>query len=174
MTAFSPSLVVTVECRLPLVFGYWVEEAEMMQERSTDMKAQADTWSGYLPLHQPERTFGLITPDVVNDLVRRAPPVSLGQRIARQKFLVQTPTLVLPLEPTIPPVKVAPPKRTTPPAQPAFTAPPYRRGMLGRIIPKIGRIIHAGLVKQAREVHAQAVAVWKLRCEEIGRENEAE
>jgi len=87
---------------------------------------------------------------------------------------VQTPTLVLPLEPTIPPVKVAPPKRTTPPAQPAFTAPPYRRGMLGRLIPKIGRIIHAGLVKQAREVHAQAVVVWKLRCEEIGRENDAE
>ena len=46
--------------------------------------------------------------------------------------------------------------------------------MLGRIIPKIGRIIHAGLVKQAREVHAQAVVVWKLRCEEIGRENDAE
>src|SRR5215211_5747727 len=50
-------LVVKVECRLPLVFGYRVEEAERMQERSTDMKAQADTWSGYLPLHQPERTF---------------------------------------------------------------------------------------------------------------------
>jgi restriction system protein len=145
-----------------------------MDERSVDVNARADTWSGYLPLEQPERSSGLITPQVVHDLVRRAALPSLVQRIESQKFAVSAPTVVLPRQPTLSPIKVAPPKRTRLPEEPPFTAPSYSPGIIGRLIPKIGRITHAGLIRQARELHARAVSVWRLRCEEIARDNEAE
>ena len=126
-----------------------------MHDQSPDVKAPAETWSGYLSLREPERTLGLITPDVVYGLVRLAALPSLAQRIERQNFTVPAPTLALPREPTLTPVKVAPPKRTLAPEQPTFLEPPYRPGLLGKLIPKIGRITHAGFVRQAREVHAR-------------------
>ncbi len=122
----------------------------LMHEQTTDEAWEGapfpvQTWSGYLSLLYPERTFGLLTPDAVHDLVRRAAHPSLAQRTARQKFDTPAPTLVLPREPFKPTVHINPPKRTLLSEEPPFEQPPYRPGIIGKLFPKLGRITHAGL-----------------------------